>query len=68
MPDSDSLLAQGTVDFRDEGRRAANAGPETVKPAEPVRCYYDDCGPVVANDDQRITCPYCRQDMGLGPL
>ena len=25
MPDDDSMLAQGTVDFRDEGRRARQA-------------------------------------------
>jgi hypothetical protein len=26
MPDSDEMLAQGTVDFRNEERRAANSG------------------------------------------
>lgn len=28
MPDDDSLLAQGTVDFRNEERRAAHARPD----------------------------------------
>lgn len=33
-------------------------------------CRYDDCpeGHVVGDDDDRITCPTCRKDLGLPAL
>jgi len=37
---------------------------------DPFRCRYDDCskGYPVATDDEHVTCPACRKDMGLPPL
>jgi hypothetical protein len=35
-----------------------------------VRCRYTDCPKQhpVAREDERITCPMCRDDLGLPPL
>jgi len=46
---------------------------DVVNLVDPLRCRYDDCPeghPVVPEEDdgvntQRVTCPTCREDMGL---
>jgi hypothetical protein len=35
------------------------------------RCRYWDCPeqhPLTRNDDKQVTCPSCREDMGLPPI
>ena len=47
-----------------------------VTATDPIRCRYDDCvelHPVVPEEDdginaQRVTCPTCREDLGLPPI
>lgn len=37
----------------------------------PFICRYDDCikgHKVQTNDDEQITCPTCREDLGLPPI
>lgn len=39
--------------------------------SDPLRCRYDDCveqHPVTMNDTEQITCPSCRDYMGLPAL
>lgn len=43
MPADDSLLAQGTVDARDEGRRAYNAGEPTYQSTRFYTIRQTDC-------------------------
>jgi hypothetical protein len=38
VPDDDWALAQGTVDFRNEERRVAQRGPETLRPKVATIC------------------------------
>lgn len=35
-----------------------------------LRCRYSDCveGHATADDEERVTCPTCRRDLGLPPL
>ena len=30
-----------------------------------TRCRYADCAHPVAREDERVTCPLCRDDLGL---
>lgn len=33
--------------------------------SDPLRCRYDDCAHPVASGDEQVTCPVCRQALGL---
>lgn len=37
-------------------------------PSDPLRCRYEDCRHPVVSEDEQVTCPECRADLGLPPL
>jgi Zn finger protein HypA/HybF involved in hydrogenase expression len=39
-----------------------------IDPPDTLRCRYPDCQHPVALDDEQVTCPMCRDDLGLPSL
>lgn len=72
----EELVEQQQAEYELNRRYFGAAGIDVIDGTDPrrqetsERCRYEDCGNAfpIALDSERVTCPYCRKDMGLDPI